>query len=310
MSTGNGAANQGLFLGVAAATLWGMSFVIPAMLPGWSSLEITLGRYFSYAALSVVLYRRGRRCGFPPLGWAVWRSAFFLGLSGYMLAYLLLVESIQLIGPAVPALIMGTSPVSVALYGNLRRREYPFLRLALPLALIFAGLAALNVARHGLHLASGEASAAPVLLGLGLSLASLGCLTWYLVANLMFLKDHPEIRPIHWASVVGIVLGLMSAALLPVALASAPPPGPRDLTAFAAGSLVLGLVASWGGGALWNRACAMLPASLAGQLIVFWPLSGLALAYLLEGRLPGLAETAGIALTLAGVVLGIRRSRA
>lgn len=68
----------------------------------------------------------------------------------------------------------------------------------------------------------------------------------------------------------------------------------------------IGLGASWLGTLCWNRASQLLPTSIAGQLIVFETLAALLYAFLLRGEVPDGGTLAGIALLIAGVVLGIR----
>lgn len=297
----------GLPLAMMAASIWGVSFVIPVLLPDRSPLEITVARYLAFGAVSCLILLRGRRSGMPALTNKQWIAAFTLALTGYLVPYLFLVSAIQTMGAAVPTLVMGTSPVAVALYANLRRREFPMARLLPSLAAIFTGLAMANLGRHGLTAKAGDMQ---FCVGLAESVAALASFTWFVVDNLTFMKAHPRISPLHWASAVGTVLGGVSILLIPVALVTSPAAGPRALLPYAllAGG-VLGIGSSWLGGVLWNRACAMLPATLAGQLIVFWPISGLVLIFLIEQRLPSLVETVGILLTLAGVVLGIWNTR-
>lgn len=293
----------GVSLAVVAASLWGVSFVIPLLLPDRTALEITVARYLAFGLFSGFILVRGRRSGLPALSLGQWRAALVFALAGYLVPYILLVSSIQIMGAAVPTLIMGTSPVTVAIYANLRRREFPFLRLLPSLLAIFVGLGVANLGRHGL---GAKADDLHFLIGLAESLASLATLTWFVVANLVFLRANTRVSPMHWASAVGTVLGLVSLLLIPVTRLAAPPPGTRALMPFLLlAGLVLGMGSSWLGGVLWNRACSLLPAALAGQLIVFWPISGLVLAYLVEQRLPAAVETAGIALTMVGVLMGL-----
>ncbi len=308
--TQQGSHIPGISLAVAAASIWGISFVIPVLLMDWSPLEITLSRYFVYGLVSAAVFLRCRR-QFAPLTAREWLRAASLAFTGFFMAYLLLTASIQEIGPAVPTLLMGATPVCVALFGNLIRREFPFTRLMPPLAAIFAGLLVVNLDRYGLSVqAEATVSGGGEGLALGLleALASLAVLTWYFVDNLVFLRSHPHVSPLQWSSALGLLLGLMSLACLPLLLMadSGAETAGRALLPFVLGSLVLGIGSSWLGGILWNRACGLLPGSLAGQMIVFWPLSGLVLTYLVESRLPTPAEALGAATALAGVFLGVR----
>jgi drug/metabolite transporter (DMT)-like permease len=73
--------------------------------------------------------------------------------------------------------------------------------------------------------------------------------------------------------------------------------------------LAIGLGASWLGTLLWNRASQLLPASLMGQLIVFETLAAMFYAYVQRGTWPAWLTWLGIALLIAGVVLGVRAFR-
>ncbi|MBF0482618.1 MAG: EamA family transporter [Desulfovibrionaceae bacterium] len=163
-----------------------------------------------------------------------------------------------------------------------------------------ANLARLGAGTTGAHTAA----------GLGLSILALACITHFLVANLLFLKARPHVSPVAWANAIGVsvlAISLAALALRPALLATSfaqamgPSPGRYVL-----GCAVLGFGSSWLGAVLWNRANARLPAAVAGQCIVFWPVSGLIFAFIVQRRLPGLMEIAGIALVFAGIVWGLR----
>ena len=68
----------------------------------------------------------------------------------------------------------------------------------------------------------------------------------------------------------------------------------------------IGLFASWLGTLCWNAASQRLPTTLAGQLIVFETLAGLAYALALRGGTPPAATLAGAALLVAGVAWALR----
>ncbi|MFI4957395.1 MAG: EamA family transporter [Gammaproteobacteria bacterium] len=82
---------------------------------------------------------------------------------------------------------------------------------------------------------------------------------------------------------------------------------PSDaLTSFWIGSAVLGLLCSWMGAFLWNKASLYLPVSLAGQLTVFETIFGVIFVYIISQSFPSPLEVVGILILLAGVVVGIR----
>jgi drug/metabolite transporter (DMT)-like permease len=154
---------------------------------------------------------------------------------------------------------------------------------------------------------AGEHSLTSQLLGVGCALLALALWTWYGVANSTFLKANPGITSAEWSTLMGVAtlalsaVGALSLLGRDVAEAGANP------WRLVVGSLVLGLVVSWSGTLLWNRASSLLPVSIAGQLIVLQAISGLSYVYLAKGRVPPLLELAGIALVVAGVLIALRR---
>jgi drug/metabolite transporter (DMT)-like permease len=208
----------------------------------------------------------------------------------------------------------------IAITANLldRRRgggedSVPWARLAAPLALILGGLFAVHSAST--HTLPADASA-DYLLGIGFGLFALGCWTWYPIRNSRWLRARGAGLARAWATAQGlatlpvaIVAGsgywLWDTRLAPAGPGFAWPLGPRP-EAFVGMCILLGLAASWLGTLLWNRASHLLPAALVGQLIVFETLAALLYAFLWYGRWPGMAESAGIMLLIAGVLGGVR----
>lgn len=226
-------------------------------------------------------------------------------VTGYYGCYTVLVYAVNLSGPALPTLVMGLTPVTVALVGAVRSREGGLARLAWPLAAIGLGLLTVNLARHGQGLDTRNLGA-----GLTCSLAALGLLTHYLVANMLYLKKRPGMSPLAWANVTGCTLLVMALAALAVRLLAVrglPWEGtPTSAWGYFAGCATLGAGASWLGGILWNKANTLLPAALVGQCIVFWPVSGVVLACVVQRSLPSLLETGGMLVVFAGVWWGVR----
>jgi drug/metabolite transporter (DMT)-like permease len=234
-----------------------------------------------------------------------WATAFVFAATGYYGCYTAMVMAIEAGGAALPTLVMGLTPVSVAVVSNLRTRETSFLSLAGPLVCIGAGLALVNLARHSQGLGGGN-----LMVCMAASVVALAMLTYYLVANIEFLIRNPGLSPLTWANATGCALLVFALAALGVRLligGGLPWEGtPTSATQYAVCCLILGLAVSWLGGVLWNRANALLPPTLAGQCIVFWPLSGIVYAYVLQGAFPGVRETLGMAMVFAGVVWGIK----
>ncbi|MEV7008436.1 DMT family transporter [Streptosporangium sp. NPDC051022] len=299
--------------GITANLIWGLAFLVPVLLSAFDPVVITLGRYVSYGIVSLLILAvtRTRLRG---LGRDVWLMAALFAFTGNVGYYFFLVQGVALVGAPVVAVIIGTLPVTVALYGNWRQREFPFGRLALPVALIATGLVIVNLTEAGWS-GTGDRPLAAQLAGSGCALLALLMWTWYGVANAAFLKTHPDMSSGRWSTLIGVVtlvMALLASPLLLLGSSASPAPGAGgagDSVAWLiAGSLVLGVLVSWGGTLLWNRASHQLPVSVSGQLIVFETISGLSYVFLAERRLPPPVEVVGIAVVIVGVLIGIRRS--
>ncbi|MDP3924156.1 MAG: EamA family transporter, partial [Hydrogenophaga sp.] len=123
----------GILAGLGAGAFWGMTFVAPLMVAGFSSVDYTVGRFVACGLFSLlllagrplaVLFRReaaGRALQLGAWRWPTPRQALAaLGLSvlGYTGYYLLLVLAIQDAGAALPVLIIGTIPLWVMVLGK------------------------------------------------------------------------------------------------------------------------------------------------------------------------------------------------
>lgn len=309
----------GLSAALGAGLLWGLVFVTPLILDDYPGFALAIGRYLAFGLLALGLAWLDRR-RLAQLSHADWIEALKLALVGNLLYYASLASAIQLAGGPMPTLIIGTLPVVIAVCANLieRRRAgsidaVPWRRLALPLAVILAGLLTVHAD------ASATGGGPDYLLGIGLAVFALACWTWYPIRNSRWLRARGPGLSRAWASAQGVAtlplaLGAVAGYAVLEALGAVPgagfawPLGPRP-AAFAGMMLVLGLAASWLGTLLWNRASHLLPAALVGQLIVFETLSALLYAFLWYRRWPSPAEALGIALLTGGVLLGVRAFR-
>jgi drug/metabolite transporter (DMT)-like permease len=140
------------------------------------------------------------------------------------------------------------------------------------------------------------------------------CWTWYPLRNADWLRGHTDRNPRAWATTQGLatlpLAALGYAALWGTAelgwLDFEMPLGPRPL--YFVGLMVsIGLLASWLGTLCWNEASQRLPTALVGQLIVFETLSALGYAFVLRQTWPSPLTWLGIALLMAGVLLGVRQ---
>jgi drug/metabolite transporter (DMT)-like permease len=301
----------GLLCGVAANLIWGLAFLVPVLLPPSDSVEITLGRYLFYGVVSVGIAAFTGMAGLRGHNRRVWQTGMVFAFAGNLGYYFFLVQGVAHVGAPVTTVIIGTLPVTVALAGNWVRHESSFSRLLLPLGLIAVGLVLVNMTEVDWRTALGSRSVPAQVIGIGSALTALALWTWYGVANATFLKGHPEISSSAWSTLIGVNTLVLTLVALPVAGVAGGLRfgGVGALLSVLAGSLVLGVLVSWIGSLLWNRASGELPISVAGQLIVVETISGLTYVFVATARVPPPLEVAGVALLLSGVLLGIRRTR-
>lgn len=296
----------GIAAGVGAGAFWGTTFIAPLIAPGFSSIDLTVGRYLSCGLLSVVLLLwaalRGeaQRPTLAQAGAALWLS--LLGYTGY---YLLLVLAIQAAGAALPVLIIGTIPLWIMLLGKpqgLRWRS-----LAPGLLLTAAGMALmLQATAHGQDDGVGSN------LWLGILYAVLAMLSWtaFGLLNARWLSRHPEVNSTVWANWLGVAAGTGALAIWAVAgtdlatLVARPGFGTFVLVC-----VVTGIGAAWIASVLWNMASRRLSASLAGQLIVSETVFGLVYSFAWDGTWPVMVQWAACALFVLGILASIKAHR-
>ena len=134
----------GIFFVISACFMWGLIFVVPQFMEGYSPMEVALVRYFFYGVMSCVFLLGWRRDIFRSLSkQALWKALWF-GLIANILYYPCLVFSIRYATPVIATLIFGLSPIAIALYGNWRQQECSYKSLALPALAIATGLIFVN----------------------------------------------------------------------------------------------------------------------------------------------------------------------
>ncbi|MET0983530.1 MAG: DMT family transporter [Telluria sp.] len=300
----------GVLCGVLAGALWGMVFIVPELLPGFSPVELAVGRYLAYGAISLVLLlprlARLLRRLVPRDYFALVRQA----LSGNLVYYMLLALGVKLAGVAPTSLIIGLIPVAVTLLGRRDHGAVPLRRMALPLLVVAVAIACINADALAHAQASG-AGGASVLLGVACATGALLCWTWYAVDNARYLKGNPQFSGGEWSSLYGLASGLIA---LPIGLASmlytqgadALPSAGRDWGLFWFYNGLLALGASVIGNGLWNIASRSLPVTLTGQLILFETVAAMVYGFVYRGTPPRLLEILAIGLLVLGVTWSVR----
>jgi drug/metabolite transporter (DMT)-like permease len=305
---------RGVAYGVMAGALWGMVFLVPRMLPEFSPLLLSAGRYTMYGLVSLAAALPMARSLANRLTRADLNALVKLALAGNLLYYILLTSAVHLIGIAPSSLIVGVLPVTVTLLGRRDHGAVPLARLAWPLAMVVAGIACINVDVFTVADGAPGASAGILikLAGLACAVGALACWTWFAVENARYLQRQTHFSGNEWSVLWGVVTGALGAALwLVIALL---PSGSLQTTlanerwhSFWLLNLGLAIGASWLGNGLWNAASKRLPLTLSGQMIVFETLFALLYAFIYDHRLPRPLEIAAIALLVAGVSWSVRQ---
>ena len=300
---------KGFLFALGACFIWGLIFIVPQFMNGFTSIEIALGRYLFFASISTLIFSIERVQGFCRYPKGIWFKALRFSLFATIIYYTSVILALRYATPAVCALVLGISPITIAFYGNWKQKECSYKSLFLPSGLILGGLVAINFP----HFTESE-SPTLFMWGLGFSLIALACWSWFVVANARFLKDHPLVCPSDWSTLIGVtsivwviicgsVLGMYFEEHVSFNKFATSNP---QLLNFLIGCAILGLVCSWFGSFLWNKASFYLPVSLAGQLTIFETIFGVLFVYTLEQRLPPQIEFMGIAILLTAVLLGMR----
>ncbi|WP_437970715.1 DMT family transporter [Sorangium sp. So ce260] len=304
---------SGVLLGVAVNFIWGLAFLVPYALPSVDPISITVGRYGTYGVLSAVLLLTRSRRVLSVMNARDWLWALGLAFAGNAGYYAVLVLSIRHAGVPVAALIVGSLPVTMAVYGNWIGRELDVRRLIPPLSLILGGLIAMN--GYKLVNAPSPSASRDLVMGIVYAMSALGLWTWYGVQNAHYLKRRSQVQGADWSAAIGVGTLALTLGALPVLMIAGTWSPERALAelgasgkfpAFLAGSLLLGVVVSWLATVMWNIAARKLPVSLAAQLIVFETVSSVIYASILDGAPPAMFELLCISAILLGVLLGIR----
>lgn len=305
----------GILFGIIANLLWGLGFLIPTMLSSFTVIEITLGRCFFYGLISLIIFIVIERQKNYIYKWKIFLTAMLFAFAGNIGYYFFEVYAIKYAGSSITTLIIGILPVSISLYGNWLRREYPFSILFKSIIIIFSGFIVINTLGFSWISNTENITLGEKLLGLISAIIALILWTWYGIYNSIFLKQNPHIHASTWSTLIGIFTLIMS--LFMILLVSAITNNTilninkylkleKEIYPVIISSMVLGVLVSWCGNILWNKASTLLSVSLLGQLIVLETIFGLTYIYLYKSQLPNFFEFIGSILIITGVLLAIK----
>ncbi len=296
----------GVLCGLLAGAMWGLVFIVPELLAAFSPLELAVGRYLAYGAMAFALLLPRLKSLFATLVPADYAALVRHALAGNIVYYILLATGVKYAGVAPTSLIIGMLPVVVTLMGRNDHGAVPLRRLALPLLLVAAGIACINVDSF-LHAAPG-ASLLELALGVAAASGALLCWSWYALDNARYLKRNPQFSSSQWSALYGLSTGAIAllAGLLAWLFTDTAFQGTqRDWPLFWTCNALLALGASVIGNGLWNVASRRVPVTLSGQLILFETLFALLYGFIYRGHGPRVLELAAIGLLVAGVTWSV-----
>ena len=302
---------SGFGFALAACALWGAIFLVPMLLPEFSPLQITFGRFVLYGVVALCVFVPQAARLLPRLRVVDIKHLVWLALTGNIVYFALVATSVQWIGMAVTSLIVGLVPVIVPLMGRKTSGALPLRRMLAPMGLILLGIVLINV--KALSGQSGHTAEQTDKYLLGVLMAVLAVICWsrYALDNTRYLA-RSAFNGTEWSTLWGLVVGLISALLWALLLLLSPSANAPEIPAerwqlFWLLNLAVAIFSSWLGNWMWNAASQRLPITFVGQLLVFETLFALAYHFIYERRLPQTSELAPMLLILAGIVWSLRR---
>jgi drug/metabolite transporter (DMT)-like permease len=204
----------GIIYGLASGALWGLIFIAPRAAEPYSEVDLAVWRYIAFGMTSLLLMAAHKRFRPHNISKHHLVTALMLGVIGYVFYYICIAFSIRLAGPALTPLIIGSLPLTLAIYGNWRDQNVAWKRLIFPLALIVVGLTCVYTATLNHSVEQRPANA--VLWGCLFALAA--HVSWFTYAvinsNVMLSKDAPS--ALGWTSLqgVGAMVGVVPLLIL------------------------------------------------------------------------------------------------
>lgn len=297
----------GITCSIGAGALWGLVFLAPELMRAFTPLQIVIGRYLAYGAISAILLAPRWRTLIATLTRREWLSLFWLSPAGNILYYLLLSTAVQTGGIAMTSLVIGFLPVAVTIIGSRDSGAVPLRRLAPSLLCCMAGAVCIGWQALAMP-ALGES--ASQLTGLLCAIGALAAWTIYAVGNSRCLARLGHVSARDWNLLTGIVTGVQAAILVPVTALIEPIRHTSIAWLHFAGVVIgVAILASIVGNGLWNRMSRLLPLTMVGQMILFETLFALIYGFLWEQRLPRPLETMAFALVTVSVLSCIAAHR-
>lgn len=291
---------------VFACLCWGLVFVLPSWIKGFGPIEISIGRFFVYGFVCLLWLLLTKR-HLMKESFFYWKKAAIYGFSSTLLCYTCMMFGMKYATPAMTTLIYAMSPMTIAFFGNFKKKEYSYKKFAVPSLLMFLGIIISNLGAFQ----GTKDSVLLYIVGLLAAMGGLASWTWYAVDNSGFMEKNPQIKVNDWSVMMGSSTFFLVLALAGISLCFS-----SDIShmfrvesgagRFLVGCIMLGTVSTSFAFYFWNQGAKKLPISLVGQLMMLEVIFGLLLLYLFEQRIPSLSEILGIVFMLSGVIIGSR----
>ncbi|WP_395242617.1 EamA family transporter [Agromyces sp. MMS24-K17] len=270
-------------IAAVAPIAWGSTYfvtrhLLPADAPLWGAVLRALP-----AGLLLLLLRRR----LPRGAW--WWRALVLGTLNMGAFFALVYVAAQLLPTSVASTIMATSPIVMMLFAWLLVAERP---RALALAGGVVGLGGV-----GLMLAGGGAPIDPW--GVVASIAAMSMSSFGFILAKRWGGDVDVLSLTSWQLIAG------GALLVPAALLVEGAPPVLDAAAIG-GFAYISIIATALAFVAWFTALRHLDAGAVGLVGLLNPVTGVLLGVVVAGEVLGARQVAGLALVLAGIVLGQR----
>lgn len=286
---------RGIGFGALAGVLWGLVFLAPQILHGFSPVQIAFGRFFFFGLASLTAAAPVWRL-FKSLSVRDRIHTFLLSAAGFWLFTVLLFYGVQLSGGVIAALMMGFYCITIPLASQpLKSFRASFLS---GLGILVLGVIVLQ---------------SPQIFGgnIDVSFPGLACLaaavllwTWFALKNTEFLQKHPDLSRAHLVSLMGIFSALALFCAMP--FAGGLPDFGENGAKFIVWTAIIGLGGTWAANWFWNKCCSLCPPAITGPLVVTETIFGLLYTFIYQQRYPETHEIVAILLFFYGMMLAIR----
>ncbi|MGY5104931.1 DMT family transporter [Streptomyces sp. 900105245] len=295
-----GSTQKNVMAALTAALLWATAFVAPAAVKPASELLLVTGRYSLFGLCGLYMLIRSRKqLKLMPLRRILF--GLYIGFVGYFVFYICVSYSATAGSGFITAVVVGASPITIAVAGNFAEKRMSWSQLIAPVVLILAGINLLSVTDF---VQGRSEDAGNSILGIALALGAMLTWSYFVVRNAQSQRTwETKPDPTIWAALVAMGAGGASMVLLPYAIASTPEEtfSPYPLFKIITWCVFLGVIGSWWGTYIWVKAAQGIPVPLVGPLLATETIFGAILSLPVEQRTPTWTEIAGALCILAGI---------